>query len=111
MNCIKGFTIALAAIAGLAASPGRAQDAALPVAAAAPAAAACAGQASLTNEQRRIVAHADAGFASLRRFVLRTRMIYQLDVRETAAWVDALRARSALCGQRIASVDPVAVAP
>ena len=79
--------------------------------AASPAATACVGEAGLTNEQHRIVASADGGFASLRRFVLRTRMIYQLDVRETAAWLDQYRAANALCGQRIARVDPIAVTP
>ena len=109
MKHLKILTLALAAtIAALAAAPGRAQDA---VVAAASPAAACAGEPGLTNQQRRILAHADAGFASLRRFVLRTRMIYQLDVGETAAWVDQQRAAVALCGQRIARIDPIGVTP
>ena len=110
-HCSKVFAMASALIIiGVAATPGRAQEAPL-VGAANPAAATCAGEAGLSNEQRRIVVHADAGFASLRGFVLRTRMIYRLDVREAAAWLDRYRAANALCGQRMARVDPIAVAP
>ena len=52
---------------------------------------------SLTPLQQRINENAAAGLPSLIAFVNRTKPIYQLDLVETVAWLDAERARRAEC--------------
>jgi hypothetical protein len=73
-------------------------------------AAECAGAAHLNNMQGRIVAEAAQGIVPLRQLLWRTRMIYQLDLMETVAWLDQRRALLAACEQRSAGTDTIAAA-
>jgi hypothetical protein len=66
----------------------------------------CVGAASLSYVQGRIVEKAAQGIVPLRQFVWRTRMIYQLDLMESVAWLDQRRALLAACEQRSARIDP-----
>jgi len=66
----------------------------------------CAGAAQLSFVQGRIAEKAAQGLDPLRQFVWRTRMIYQLDLTETVAWLDRRRALLVACEQRSAQVDP-----
>ena len=68
----------------------------------------CASAAHLSYVQGRIVEKAAQGMVPLRQFVWRTRMIYQLDLMETVAWLDQRRARLAACEQRSARIGPSA---
>jgi hypothetical protein len=70
----------------------------------------CAGAAHLSSTQGRVAELATQGVVPLRQFILRTRMIYQLDMTETVAWLDHRRALLAACGQRSARIDPIASA-
>ena len=70
----------------------------------------CAGAAPLSYAQGRIVEKAAQGIVPLRQFVWRTRMIYQLDLLESVAWLDQRRALLAACEQRSAGIDPGATA-
>jgi hypothetical protein len=70
----------------------------------------CAGAAHLSDVQGRIVEKAAQGIVPLRQFVWRTRTIYQLDTRETVAWLDQRRALLAACEQRSARIGPTAAA-
>ena len=65
----------------------------------------CAGAAHLTKLQGRIVEKATQGIRPLHQFVWRTRMIYQLDLMESVAWLDQRRALLAACEQRSARTD------
>ena len=73
-------------------------------------AAECASAAHLSYPQRRVAELATQGFVPLRQFILRTRMIYQLDLMESVAWLDRRGALLAACGQRSAQVEPVTTA-
>ncbi|WP_280151712.1 hypothetical protein [Piscinibacter sp. XHJ-5] len=70
----------------------------------------CAGAAHLSHLQGRLVDKAAQGTVPLRQFVWRTRMIYQLDLMETVAWLDQRRALLTACEQRSAHIDPIAAA-
>jgi hypothetical protein len=70
----------------------------------------CAGAAHLSYVNGRVVELATQGIDPLRQFLLRTRMIYQLDLMEAVAWLDQRRALLAACEGRSARVDPVAAA-
>lgn len=59
----------------------------------------CAGLAPMTYLQRRVVDKAVQGIVPLRQFVWNTRMIYQLDLMETVAWLDQRRASLQACVQ------------
>ena len=73
-------------------------------------AAECAGAAHLSYVHGRVAELAIQGIDPLRQFLLRTRMIYQLDLMETVAWLDRRRALLAACEERSARADPVAAA-
>ena len=83
-------------------APAQAQTVA-PTLAQATGATACTGPVTLSNVERRVVESAAQGDKALIQFVYRTRMIYQLDLLQTAAWVDERRAAFATCG--IATTD------
>lgn len=70
-------------------------------------AAECAGAAPLSHVHARVADVATRGIDPLRQFILRTRMIYQLDLMETVAWLDQRRALLAACEERSASADPI----
>ena len=70
----------------------------------------CAGAADLTSLQGRIVEKSAQGIVPLRQFIWRTRMIHQLDLMESVAWLDQRRALVAACEQRSAHTNPGAVA-
>jgi hypothetical protein len=70
----------------------------------------CAGAAHLSYVQGRIIEKAAQGIVPLRQFVWRTRMIYQLDLMETVAWLDQRRTLLAACDQRSAHIAPIAAA-
>ena len=70
----------------------------------------CAGAAPLSYVQGRIVEKAVQGTVALRQFVWRTRMIHQLDLMESVAWLDQRRALLAACERCPASIDPDAAA-
>lgn len=59
-----------------------------------------------SNLQRRVLHEADRGEEPLRRYVNRTRMLHQLDLLETARWVDQVRARNADCRTAITAMAP-----
>jgi hypothetical protein len=73
-------------------------------------AAECAGATHLCYVHGRVADLATQGIVPLRQFLLRTRMIYQLDLIETVAWLDQRRALLAACEERSARTDPVAAA-
>ena len=68
----------------------------------------CEAAQALSNLQRRIVTKASQGPTSLIRFIHGTRMIYQLDVYETFAWLDDHRAARAACGLAMADAASAA---
>jgi hypothetical protein len=80
------------------------------LAAAGTSAAACGGVASFTTVQRTIVEKASQGAIPLIQYVQRTRMIHQLDLAETLAWLDERRAAAAACRTAAASDDAVVAA-
>jgi len=107
MNRTFCTLITLAASVCIAPFQARAQDAQVITAAATVSEAECAGAAHLSSTQGRVVELATQGVVPLRQFILRTRMIYQLDMTETVAWLDHRRALLAACGQRSARIDPI----
>ena len=109
MNRTLSTLIPLAASLCIAPFLAHAQDAQA-IAAAAISNAECAGAAPLSYAQGRIVEKAAQGIVPLRQFVWRTRMIYQLDLLESVAWLDQRRALLAACEQRSARIDPMAAA-
>lgn len=56
--------------------------------------------------QQRVLNVADRGDESLRRYVNRTRAVHQLDLLETALWVDQVRMRNADCRSTITAMAP-----
>ena len=74
-------------------------------AAPAPSAAECQRSASLTRVQRQLVDKAAEGMRPLAQYIYRTRMIYQLDVMETVAWLDQRRELRQACGERTMTGD------
>ena len=70
----------------------------------------CAGTAHLSYVHGRVAGLATQGIDPLRQFLLRTRMIYQLDLSEAVAWLDERRALLAACEERSARAEPVAAA-
>jgi hypothetical protein len=109
MNRTLSALIPLTASLCIVPFPAHAQDARLTTAATI-SNAECAGAAHQSYVQGRIVEKAAQGMAPLRQFVWRTRMIYQLDLMETVAWLDQRRALLATCEQRSARIDPIAPA-
>ena len=61
---------------------------------------------NFSNLQRRVLNEADRGGESLRRYVVRTRMLHQLDIHETSHWVDQVRQRNADCRTAITAMAP-----
>lgn len=110
MNRTFCTLITLAASVCIAPLQARAQDAQVMTAASTVSEAECAGAAHLSYTQRRVAELATQGIVPLRQFILRTRMIYQLDLMETVAWLDHRRALLAACEQRSAHIDPIASA-
>jgi hypothetical protein len=78
----------------------------LAAAPAAPSAAECERSASLTRVQRQLVDRAAQGTRPLAQYIYRTRMIYQLDVMETVAWLDQRRELRQACGERVSQLTP-----
>lgn len=70
----------------------------------------CAGAAHLSHLHGRIVEKAAQGIVPLHQFIWRTRMIYQLDLMESVAWLDQRRALLVACEQRSARIEPGAAA-
>ena len=93
--------IIVAALALLGSAPlsAHAGDSLQLAAASAPSAAECQRSASLTPVQRQLVDKAAQGIRPLVQYIHRTRMIYQLDVMETAAWLDQRRELRQACGE------------
>ena len=73
---------------------------------AAPSAAECERSTSLTRVQRQVVDKAAQGIRPLVQYIQRTRMIHQLDVMETIAWLDERRELRQACGQRVGQPTP-----
>jgi len=96
-------TITLTALALLCSASfcARAGDGAV-VAAASTGAAECRPAEGLTRVERQLVDKAAQGIRPLVQFIHRTRMIYQLDVMETVAWLDRQRA----CSTGVAHLAP-----
>ena len=92
-------SIIVAALAVLSGAP-------LCVHAAAPSAAECERSASLTHVQRQVVDKAAQGIRPLVLYIHRTRMIHQLDVMETIAWLDERRELRRACGERVGQLAP-----
>lgn len=109
MNRTFCTLITLAASVCIAPFQARAQDAQI-MTATMVSEAECAGAAHLSYTQGRVAELATQGIVPLRQFILRTRMIYQLDLMETVAWLDHRRALLAACGQRSAQINPLASA-
>ncbi len=70
--------------------------------------AACIGVGTFTSVQRTIVEKAAQGAVPLIQYVQRTRMIHQIDVAETLAWLDERRALTTTCRTATASNGIVA---
>lgn len=98
--------VTFAACVFLAPPSARAQEAMVTTTAATASDLECAGAAHLLYTQRRIADLATQGVVPLRQFILRTRMIYQLDLMEAVAWLDQRRALLAACGQTAAHIQP-----
>ena len=65
----------------------------------------CARSTSLTYVQRQVVDKASQGVRPLARYIHRTRMIHQLDVTSTVAWLDQRRELMEACeNQGVASL-------
>ena len=109
MNRTLCTLITLAASVCIAPFQARAQDAQV-MTATTVSEAECAGATHLSYTKRRVAELATQGIVPLRQFIWRTRMIYQLDLMETVAWLDHRRALLAACGQRSARIDPIASA-
>jgi hypothetical protein len=70
-----------------------------------PSAAECERSASLSRVQRQLVDKAAQGVRPLVQYIYRTRMVYQLDVMTTVAWLDQRRELLEACeNQRVASL-------
>ena len=67
----------------------------------------CGSLGTFTSVQRTIVEKASQGAVPLIQYVQRTRMIHQLDLTETLAWLDERRALATAC--RTAGADDAAV--
>ncbi len=100
-------SITVAALALLCSAPlsARAADGVQLAAASAPSAAECERSASLSRVQRQLVEKAAQGVRPLAQYIYRTRMIYQLDVMETVAWLDQRRELRQACGERTMTGD------
>ena len=109
MNRTLSTLIPLTASLCIAPFLAHAQDATV-IAAATISNAECAGTVHLSYVQGRIVEKASRGIVPLRQFVWRTRMVYQLDLMDTVAWLDQRRALLAACEQRSARNEPIAAA-
>lgn len=73
---------------------------------AAPSDTACAAPERLTYEQRQLVAKSEQGAAELRRYIWRTKPIYQRDLTEVIPWLDERTARGACTASVTASEKP-----
>ena len=109
MNRTLSALISLTASLCIASLPAQAQDAQVS-AATTISNAECAGTAHQSHVQRRIIEKAAQGIVPLRQFVWRTRMVYQLDLMDTVAWLDRQRALLAACEQRSARIESIAEA-
>lgn len=68
-------------------------------------ASACGGAGTFTSVQSTIIEKASQGAVPLIQYLQRTRMIHQLDVAETVAWLDERRALDAACRTAAAGAD------
>jgi hypothetical protein len=57
----------------------------------------CAAVRPLNPVQQRLIDHAALGIVPLRQYIWQTRMIHQLDLQETADWIDSRRTQQAEC--------------
>ena len=64
----------------------------------------------LTHQQRQLYEKANAGTDALRQFVFIRRAILQVDVYETAAWAESLKAARAVCSLRRSEAGNLQVA-
>lgn len=102
MNSLKSLFV----FASLCALPFAARADDTNLATTAPSAAACARAAATSYVQRRVIEKAAQGIAPLAQYVHRTRTIYQLDLIETVAWLDARREALQACAERVALMAP-----
>lgn len=70
-------------------------------------ASACAGVGTFTSLQNTIIEKASQGVVPLVQYVQRTRMIHQLDLAQTVAWLDERRALAAACRTATTGDDTV----
>jgi hypothetical protein len=103
-RCTLALATAAAATLVLIPAVGHAADT---LAAAGTTGANCGSLGTFTSVQRTIVEKASQGAVPLIQYVQRTRMIHQLDLTETLAWLDERRALAAAC--RTAGADGAAV--
>lgn len=61
---------------------------------------------AFSNLQRRVLKESDRGGEALRRYVVRTRMVHQLDLHETSQWIDQVRQRNVDCRTAITALAP-----
>lgn len=101
----RSIIVAALALLGSASLSVHAADSLQLAAASAPSAAECQRSASLTRVQRQLVDRAAEGMRPLVQYIHRTRMIYQLDVMETVAWLDQRRELRQACGERTMTGD------
>ena len=101
----RSIIVAALALLGSASLSVRAADSLQLAAASAPSAAECQRSASLTRVQRHLVDKAAEGVRPLAQYIYRTRMIHQLDVMETVAWLDQRRELRQACGERTMTGD------
>jgi hypothetical protein len=104
-RCTLALATAAAATLVLIPAVGHAADT---LAAAGASGAACDSVGTFTSVQRTIVEKASQGAIPLIQYVQRTRMIHQLDLAETLAWLDERRALAATCRTAVASNAVVA---
>ena len=92
--------VAALALLGSAPLPLRAADSLQVAAASAPSAAECQRSTSLTRVQHQLIDKAAQGLRPLAQYIYRTRMIHQLDLMETVAWLDQRRELRQACSDR-----------
>jgi hypothetical protein len=80
----------------------RAGDDATVLAVASTGAVECHPDAGLTRVERQVVDKATQGIRPLAQFIYRTRMIYQLDLMQTVAWLDQRREAQRTCMASVA---------
>ena len=97
----RSITLTALALLCSASFHARGGDDAIALAVTSTSAATCPSNAGLTSVERLVVEKATQGARPLAQFVNRTRMIYQLNAKQTVAWLDQRREAQRACSGRM----------